>query len=110
MLNSTTISFSNHTPTVQQSYPESQDGKADCKTKSRTAPEKSKSSHEAIRNKKVMQSSDITGRDASMIIPGSQLQSKDVKLGMLSGVFVPTCLNVLSILMFLRFGFILGKR
>lgn len=31
------------------------------------------------------------------------------KLGMFSGVFVPTCLNVLSILMFLRFGFILGK-
>ena len=30
------------------------------------------------------------------------------KLGMFSGVFVPTCLNVLSILMFLQFGFILG--
>jgi potassium/chloride transporter 9 len=32
----------------------------------------------------------------------------DEKLGMFSGVYVPTCLNVLSILMFLRFGFILG--
>lgn len=31
------------------------------------------------------------------------------KLGMFSGVFVPTSLNVLSILMFLRFGFILGQ-
>ena len=31
------------------------------------------------------------------------------KLGMFSGVYVPTCLNVLSILMFLRFGFILGN-
>ena len=31
------------------------------------------------------------------------------KLGTLSGVFVPTTLNVLSILMFLRFGFILGQ-
>lgn len=30
------------------------------------------------------------------------------KLGMFSGVYVPTCLNVLSILMFLRFGFITG--
>jgi potassium/chloride transporter 9 len=30
------------------------------------------------------------------------------KLGMFSGVYVPTCLNVLSILMFLRFGFLLG--
>jgi potassium/chloride transporter 9 len=33
----------------------------------------------------------------------------DEKLGMFSGVYVPTCLNVLSILMFLRFGFILGE-
>jgi solute carrier family 12 (potassium/chloride transporters), member 9 len=31
------------------------------------------------------------------------------KLGMFSGVFVPTSLNVLSILMFIRFGFILGQ-
>ncbi|KAI0999159.1 Vacuolar cation-chloride cotransporter 1 [Podosphaera aphanis] len=31
------------------------------------------------------------------------------KLGMFSGVYVPTCLNVLSILMFLRFGVILGQ-
>jgi solute carrier family 12 (potassium/chloride transporters), member 9 len=33
----------------------------------------------------------------------------DEKLGLFSGVYVPTCLNVLSILMFLRFGFILGR-
>jgi potassium/chloride transporter 9 len=31
------------------------------------------------------------------------------KLETFSGVFVPTTLNVLSILMFLRFGFILGQ-
>ncbi|RMZ82821.1 hypothetical protein DV737_g1924, partial [Chaetothyriales sp. CBS 132003] len=31
------------------------------------------------------------------------------KLGTFSGVFVPTTINVLSILMFLRFGFILGQ-
>ncbi|EXJ61284.1 uncharacterized protein A1O5_11841 [Cladophialophora psammophila CBS 110553] len=31
------------------------------------------------------------------------------KLGTFSGVFVPTSLNVLSILMFIRFGFILGQ-
>lgn len=33
----------------------------------------------------------------------------DEKLGMFSGVYVPTCLNVLSVLMFLRFSFILGQ-
>ncbi|RMZ91572.1 hypothetical protein DV736_g1181, partial [Chaetothyriales sp. CBS 134916] len=32
-----------------------------------------------------------------------------VKLGTFSGVFVPTTINVLSILMFIRFGFILGQ-
>lgn len=31
------------------------------------------------------------------------------KLGTFSGVYVPTCLNVLSILMFLRFGLIVGQ-
>ena len=31
------------------------------------------------------------------------------KLGTFSGVFVPTSLNVLSILMFIRWGFILGQ-
>lgn len=33
----------------------------------------------------------------------------NAKLGTFTGVFVPTSLNVLSILMFLRFGFILGQ-
>jgi potassium/chloride transporter 9 len=42
---------------------------------------------------------------------GHRFRSTDEpkKLGTLSGVFVPTTLNVLSILMFLRFGFILGQ-
>ncbi|KAF7938750.1 uncharacterized protein EAE98_001088 [Botrytis deweyae] len=46
-------------------------------------------------------------------IPRSGLGPRPIggqeKLGMFSGVYVPTCLNVLSILMFLRFGFILGQ-
>jgi len=31
------------------------------------------------------------------------------KLGVASGVYIPVCLNILSILMFLRFGLILGQ-
>jgi hypothetical protein len=34
---------------------------------------------------------------------------KSTKLGMASGVFIPVFLNILSILMFLRFGVILGQ-
>lgn len=39
----------------------------------------------------------------------SRSMDEPKKLGTFSGVFVPTTLNVLSILMFLRFGFILGQ-
>lgn len=39
----------------------------------------------------------------------SRASEETKKLGTFSGVFVPTTLNVLSILMFLRFGFILGQ-
>ncbi|GES62518.1 putative cation chloride cotransporter [Aspergillus terreus] len=39
----------------------------------------------------------------------NRLPDVSEKLGTFSGVFVPTTLNVLSILMFLRFGFILGQ-
>ncbi|KAK3325864.1 amino acid permease-domain-containing protein [Apodospora peruviana] len=35
--------------------------------------------------------------------------SKRNKLGTVSGVYIPVCLNILSILMFLRFGVILGE-
>lgn len=38
--------------------------------------------------------------------PGSARKSK---LGVVSGVYIPTVLNILSILMFLRFSSILGR-
>ncbi|PGH18192.1 hypothetical protein AJ80_04579 [Polytolypa hystricis UAMH7299] len=46
-------------------------------------------------------------KDVGGMKRGGQYVSE--KLGTFSGVFVPTSLNVLSILMFLRFGFILGQ-
>lgn len=39
----------------------------------------------------------------------SKNDGKKAKLGTFEGVFLPTTLNVLSILMFLRFGFIIGQ-
>lgn len=39
----------------------------------------------------------------------ADMSAQSDKLGTFSGVFVPTSLNVLSILMFLRFGFVLGQ-
>lgn len=38
-----------------------------------------------------------------------EFTGKRHKLGVLSGVYIPVCLNILSILMFLRFGLILGE-
>jgi potassium/chloride transporter 9 len=35
--------------------------------------------------------------------------AKKNKLGIVSGVYIPVCLNIISILMFLRFGRILGR-
>lgn len=35
--------------------------------------------------------------------------SKKNKLGVVSGVYVPVCFGILSVLMFLRFGLILGQ-
>lgn len=40
---------------------------------------------------------------------GQDQQGKKNKLGLTSGVYIPVCLNILSILMFLRFGLILGQ-
>ncbi|KAI9671577.1 MAG: hypothetical protein M1817_003629 [Caeruleum heppii] len=54
-----------------------------------------------------------TKRDGTPINPRAGAMPRPIggsdKLGTFSGVFVPTSLNVLSILMFLRFGFILGQ-
>ncbi|KAK7935197.1 solute carrier family 12 protein [Apiospora marii] len=42
-------------------------------------------------------------------VESSSASAKKSKLGVASGVYVPTVLNILSILMFLRFGSILGR-
>lgn len=34
---------------------------------------------------------------------------RDGRLGLMSGVYIPVCLNIMSILMFLRFGLIVGQ-
>jgi solute carrier family 12 (potassium/chloride transporters), member 9 len=47
---------------------------------------------------------DDKGYNAINMEPG-----KKNKLGVVSGVFIPVYLNILSILMFLRFGPILGQ-
>lgn len=41
--------------------------------------------------------------------PAAQPKKGGGKLGMASGVYIPVCLNIMSILMFLRFGSILGQ-
>lgn len=53
----------------------------------------------------IRQPEKVTGKNGSGIRP----QAVTTKLGTFSGVFVPTSLNVFSILMFIRFGFILGQ-
>lgn len=54
-----------------------------------------------------LRDSSVDKKDRNGHRPRATEESK--KLGTFSGVFVPTTLNVLSILMFLRFGFILGQ-
>ena len=41
--------------------------------------------------------------------PGSKKNGGNTKLGLVSGVYIPVFLNIMSILMFLRFGLILGQ-
>lgn len=53
-----------------------------------------------------LRESSLKDRGGHKAHPGEHVHKK---LGTYSGVFVPTTLNVLSILMFLRFSFILGQ-
>ncbi len=45
----------------------------------------------------------MNGHEASLV------PLKNAKLGMFSGVYIPVFLSIMSILMFLRFGLILGQ-
>lgn len=43
------------------------------------------------------------------LVSNMEQANKKPKLGVVSGVYIPVCLNIFSILMFLRFGWILGQ-
>ncbi|KAJ9161212.1 Solute carrier family 12 member 3 [Coniochaeta hoffmannii] len=50
-----------------------------------------------------------TQQDERSAKPDREHIAKKNKLGIVSGVYIPVCLNIVSILMFLRFGRILGR-
>ncbi|GJC93596.1 amino acid permease [Colletotrichum higginsianum] len=49
------------------------------------------------------------GDDRRASLSSMEQTGKKSKLGAVSGVYIPVCLNIFSILMFLRFGWILGQ-
>ncbi|KAJ0299270.1 hypothetical protein COL5a_000651 [Colletotrichum fioriniae] len=49
------------------------------------------------------------GDDRRPSLSSMEQTSTKAKLGAVSGVYIPVCLNIFSILMFLRFGWILGQ-
>jgi len=49
------------------------------------------------------------GEEAAKATMDHDNAGKKPRLGVVSGVYIPVCLNILSILMFLRFGLILGQ-
>ncbi|KAF3346793.1 hypothetical protein VD0002_g2620 [Verticillium dahliae] len=51
----------------------------------------------------------MSADDKRPSLSGSDVSKKATKLGVVSGVYIPVYLNILSILMFLRFGLILGQ-
>lgn len=53
--------------------------------------------------------STIFGDTANTTFKMEPSHMKKNKLGIVSGVYIPVCLNILSILMFLRFGLILAQ-
>lgn len=50
----------------------------------------------------------IDNKETNGVVAGSESRKTGGKLSTVSGVYIPVFLNILSILLFLRFGVILG--
>lgn len=62
---------------------------------------------QAANKRKCSENTSVKSSNKQAIMASDNSQ-KSGKLGVANGVYIPVCLNIVSILMFLRFGSILG--